>query len=160
MSSETRTGMVRTGVGGEHPTLGLLTPGQVVDVPAGLWSDELFAPCASQPAESAAPAVPVVDGTLLVGLDERIAAAETTLAGVAGEVARAEALAAKAPAVQAAMDELRRAARRIAERQAAIAARRAEIAAELETLRRDLATDMLAAEEAARALTTLLAPAA
>lgn len=153
---DTRRGIVRHGVGGEHPSLGVLMPGRVLDVPVAAWSDELFAPAAEAPAAGLAP-LPVVDDEMIAGLDTRIAAAEAAIAGVGADVAQAERIVARVPAVQAAMEELRAVSRRIRERQTAIERRRAEIVAELDAMRRDLATDMLAAEAGARALAAVLA---
>jgi hypothetical protein len=154
--SDTLTGMVRSGVGGEHPTLGRLTPGQVLEVPAGMWSDALFAPVES--GSEVSESLPVVRDEVIIGLDDRIREAETAIDGL--EVLQREAgeAVAKVPAMQSAIDTLRVVARRVRERQAAIERRRGEIVAELAAMRRDLATDLLAAESAAQALAAVMAP--
>jgi hypothetical protein len=151
---DTRKGIVRSEAGGEHPTLGRLTPGDVLDVPANLWSDALFAPVAGDsPVE-----LPAVAPEALEGLDQRLQAAQDRVGDLEAMQAQTQAVAAQAAAVQVAMDELRGVSRQLRALEARIATRQAEAQADLAAMRRDLSLLLLDFDAAARRLATLAAP--
>jgi hypothetical protein len=145
-------GMIRPGVGGEHPVLGVLVPGQVLEIPVGLWSDELFAPAKEGALPSSQP-LPAVDEESIEGLGGRLRVAQDrvqTLDAAREEVRQIETEAAR---LQATLDSSRAVSRRLRALQARIDQWQMQSGREVAAMHHDLGVLLLEAEEAAKAFT-------
>jgi len=156
--NETRMGMVRAGVGGEHPTLGRLEPGQVVPVPAGLWSDELFAPVTVAGAAAATPVVVEVEPERLDSTVLAMQQAQVSLGSCQDLVRQAETAQGQIVALQGRLDRFRGIGRRVRDLQAGIDREVAESRARLEAASRELASLVVEAEQEAQGLLPAPAP--
>lgn len=82
-----RQGIVRPSAASEHPTLGLLTPGSVIDIPDDLWSDDLFLP---SPKDGIVERIDIGDADLPDGIVAELQAARDMLPRVAAMHAAAQ----------------------------------------------------------------------
>jgi len=151
-----RKGVVRSGIGGDHPTLGLLIPGEVMDVPGELWSDALWATVEESGGQATQP-LPVVDDEVIAGLDERLAEAAQAIEECEAIQAAALGAVARVPELQAEIDNLRGRSRRIRALQNANIRRRAEMALEANEMRRQLGIEMMGVEASAKRVQVLAA---
>ena len=147
---ETRKGIVRHDAGGEHPTLGPLVPGTVMDVPVDLWSDSLWSPVAVD--SQAAVVVPTAESADLDSGLTAIRAAQASLQSLQDLQAQAQQAPAQIAALQGSLDRFRPLIRSARDLNDAITADLETVRGKIESYSKELAALIIQANDEAQAL--------